>query len=169
MGGGSQQVRRLSSQQLKQYTPTPCGPAQERKNTDLKPENKRQVDITFQPLHIYQSQDPAVCDPANSYIIWSHVSYIHFSDWGLLSPRKKNMAVWSAFVLTLTEGKSKAKTPREEVRPLHRQAPKDHVTEGNHFLYCSRHTTDLQYGFLATGAFNWSPLHPHSTINSTGK
>lgn len=51
---------------------------QERKNTDLKPENKREVDITFQPLHIYQSQDPAACDPANSYIIWSLALYIHF-------------------------------------------------------------------------------------------
>lgn len=79
---GSQQVMRLSSQQLKHYTPTPCSLVQERKNTNLKPENKSEVEITFQPLHIYQSQEPAVCDPANSYIIWSEASYIRSWDRG---------------------------------------------------------------------------------------
>lgn len=48
-GGGSRQVRRLSSQQLNYYTPTPPGPAQERKNTDLKPENKSRATAPHSP------------------------------------------------------------------------------------------------------------------------
>lgn len=48
-GGGSRQVRRLSSQQLNYYTPTPPGSAQERKNTDLKPENKSRATAPHSP------------------------------------------------------------------------------------------------------------------------
>lgn len=45
-----------------------------------RPQTKEQgeADITFQPLRIYRSQEPAACDPAKSCIIWSDASYFHF-------------------------------------------------------------------------------------------
>lgn len=50
--------------------------AQQRKNTDLKPKNKGEVDITFQPL-IPKPGTSCVCDPAKSCIIWSRASDFH--------------------------------------------------------------------------------------------
>lgn len=102
--------------------------AQERKNTDLKPKNKGEVDITFQPLRLYRSQEPAVCvilpNPASSGVappiftpeIPKKPRYEHDN---LLHRRRRTL---------------KPKLPREEVGAACRQAPDGHVTQENRFL-----------------------------------
>lgn len=102
--------------------------AHERKNTDLKPENKGEVDITFQPLRLYRSQEPAVCvilpNPASSGVappvftpeILKKPQYEYGN---LLDGHRRNL---------------KPKLPRKEVEVAYRQAPDGHVTEGDRFL-----------------------------------
>lgn len=49
-----------------------------------------------------------------------------------IKPYKAHIKAW--LQLDLTEGIFKAKASCDEVKPLYRQAPKDHVTEENHLL-----------------------------------
>lgn len=60
------------------YTHTAWPSTREEEKYRPQTEERGETDITFQLLRIYRGQDPAVFDPANSYIIWSHASYIHF-------------------------------------------------------------------------------------------
>lgn len=69
-GGRSQQPMAISTFHrwiIIQELPRPPNPTA--KHTKLKPVNKRQAGFTCKLLHIYQSQDPAVWDGANSYIM----------------------------------------------------------------------------------------------------
>lgn len=84
--------------------------------------------ITFQPLRLYRSQEPAVCvilpNPASS-----GVEPPIFTPETLKKPRYEHDNL-----LDRRRRKLKPTLPREEVEAACRQAPDGHVREGNRFL-----------------------------------
>lgn len=88
----------------------------------------READITFQPLRIHWSQQPAACEPAKSCIIWSDASDFHF--WDPSKAPDINMTICS-----IVRGGIESQSCPERSE-LCTDEPLNSATEENRFLHC---------------------------------